>query len=421
MANAALLSIGDELCIGQVVNTNAAWLAQRCSELGFRVVRHVVVGDEREPIVTELHTLWNMADLVVTTGGLGPTHDDVTAEALAAFIGEELREHPTVRQWLEEQAQRRGIPLSERVLRQALLPPSAVPLPNPVGQAPGIWIERHGKALLALPGVPAEMKAIMEHSGIERLRAFRAQLGGHTIRFYTLVTAGIAEAQLADLLGEPSQLLPEGVSLAFLPSFWGVRLRLSVEAPTPEHAEQLLAEARQRIVQRIAPYVIGDGDNVTLSQAVGELLRQRGETLAVAESCTGGLLGATLTDIPGSSDYFLGGHIVYSNAAKTKFLDIPPALLQRVGAVSREVAELLARNVRTAFGATYGIGITGIAGPGGGTPEKPVGTVWIALATPESVEARRYLFGTDRAANRQRSVAAALTWMYRLLKGLPSE
>lgn len=417
MATAAILAIGDELCIGQVVNTNAAWLAQRCGEVGFRIVRHAVVGDELEEILAELRRLWELASLVVTTGGLGPTHDDRTVEALAHFFGEGLREHPLVRQWLQEHAQHRGVPLTERVLRQALLPPSALPLRNPVGQAPGIWIERGEKALLALPGVPAEMQALVTTAALEHLRRFRQRLAGEVLAFRTLVTAGIAEARLADLIGAPDQLLPEAVQLAFLPSFWGVRLRLTARAPSWEAAERLLEQARERLVERIGTYIIGEGES-NLSQAVGELLRQRGETLAVAESCTGGLLGATITDIPGSSDYFLGGHIVYSNAAKTAFLQVPEELLRRVGAVSREVAELLAQNVRRAFGATYGIGITGIAGPGGGTPQKPVGTVWIGLATPERVEARHFVFGPDRAANRQRAVAAALTWLYRLLKGI---
>ncbi|MEN3026168.1 MAG: competence/damage-inducible protein A [Chlorobiota bacterium] len=420
MASAAIVGIGNELLLGQVTNTNAAWLAQRCSELGFRVLYQSVVGDSVSEIVQELRRLWERVELIVTTGGLGPTHDDVTVEAIAEFLGEELQEHPIVREWLAEKARQRGQSLLERVLRQALLPPSALPLPNPVGQAPGIWIERNGKALLALPGVPAEMQAIVQTTAIDHLRRLRQQLGGPTFRSITLVTAGIAEARLADLIGPPEGLLPEGVALAFLPSFWGVRLRLDVYADSPEIAEQRLEQARQRLQECIQPYLLGEGD-VHLSRVVGEELRRRGETLAVAESCTGGLLGAAITDIPGSSDYFLGGHIVYSNAAKIAFLQVPPELLQRVGAVSQEVAELLAENVRRAFGATYGIGITGIAGPGGGTPQKPVGTVWISLATPERVSARRFVFGTDRAANRQRSVAAALTWLYRYLKGLPEE
>ncbi len=420
MAYVALVGIGDELCIGQIVNTNAAWLAQRCTELGFRPIRHSVVGDNVEDIVSELRRLWQQAELVITTGGLGPTHDDVTTLALATLVESPLHEHPTVRKWLEEIAQRRGLVLSERILRQALLPEGALPLYNSVGQAPGIWIERNGRALLALPGVPAEMQAIVEGSAMELLRAFRQRLGGNVLRFHTIVTAGIAEAPLADLLGDPSTFLPEGVTLAFLPSFWGVRLRLSVTASSLEEADKRLGEVRQHLLQRIAPYVIGEGET-SLAHRVGELLRQRGETLAIAESCTGGLLGTTITDIAGSSDYFLGGHIVYSNAAKTAFLGVPEELLQRVGAVSREVAELLAKNVRTAFQATYGIGITGIAGPGGGTPQKPVGTVWIGLATPEYVRARHFLFGNDRSANRQRAVAAALTWLYRTLQGIPEE
>ncbi|MCS6966616.1 MAG: competence/damage-inducible protein A [Candidatus Kapabacteria bacterium] len=421
MASAAILGIGNELLLGQVTNTNAAWLAQRCSEVGFRVVHQSVVGDSVPEIVQELRRLWERVELIVTTGGLGPTHDDVTVEALAQFLGEELQEHPTVREWLVEKARQRGQPSPERVLRQALLPPSALPLPNPVGQAPGIWIERDGKAVLALPGVPAEMQAIVQTAAVDYLRRLRQRLGsGVTFRSINLVTAGIAEARLADLIGPPEDLLPDGVTLAFLPSFWGVRLRLDVYADSPEMAEQRLEQARQRLQERIQPYLLGEGE-VHLSYVVGEELRRRGETLAVAESCTGGLLGAAITDIPGSSDYFLGGHIAYSNAAKTTFLQVPPELLQSVGAVSQEVAELLAENVRRAFGATYGIGITGIAGPGGGTPQKPVGTVWIGLATPERVSARRFVFGTDRAANRQRSVAAALTWLYRYLKGLPEE
>jgi nicotinamide-nucleotide amidase len=421
MARLAIMSIGDELCIGQVVNTNAAWIAQQCSELGFEVFRHVTVGDDRDEIVAELRRLWERSDGIITTGGLGPTHDDLTVEALCEFLGEEAIEHPEVRARLEELVQQRGIAAREQVLRQAWIPRSAIPLPNPVGQAPGIWVEREGKFLLALPGVPAEMRSILERAR-ERLRSFRLQRGGAIRLSRTLLTAGIAEADLAALLGEPAQLLPEGVRLAFLPSFTGVRLRLDARAESPAHAEVLLEQALERLRERIDAYLVGEGAEASLAQAVGTLLRQRRETLAVAESCTAGLLGAAITEVAGSSEYFLGGLIVYSNAAKVELLSVPPELLERVGAVSREVAELLAQNVRQRFAATYGVGITGIAGPGGGTPEKPVGTVWIALATPQGVQAQRYWFRHDRAGNRQRAVAAALTMLFRHLRALsPSD
>lgn len=408
----SLLTIGDELCIGQVVNTNAAWLAEQCTLRGWRVIAHSVVGDALATIVAEMDRLAAVSDVVIITGGLGPTHDDVTKDAIAVLCNDSLELHEQAFAWLQDMLTRRGREVTERQKSQAILPTKCIALLNEKGTAPGMQMERDGVLLFALPGVPHEMKHLAECYVFPAMEERTENTA--TVAFRTLLTTGIIEATLADLLHDAEEFL-DGGELAFLPSTSGVRLRIGASAATKQQAEQQVERVVQAIRKRAGAYIYGQGED-TLPAVVGHMLLQRGASIAVAESCTGGLLGAALTDVAGSSAYFLGGIQVYSNEAKHTLLHVPNEILNTVGAVSKETAELLAANVRTQFGATLGVGITGIAGPGGGSPDKPVGTVWISLASAEGVQAVRCIFGNDRRINRELSVTNALWMVYRWLR-----
>lgn len=409
----SILTIGDEICIGQIVNTNAAWLGEQCSLRGWRVVAHAVVGDTLPAIIAEIDRLLGMSEVLLVTGGLGPTHDDVTKDALAVYFNDTLELNPTAFEHLRDMLVRRGREVTERQTSQAILPTRCRPLLNEKGTAPGMeFVRDDGKLIFSMPGVPYEMKHLSEKYVFPLLEE---RGDGRTVVFRTLQTAGIIESSLADLVGDPQGFL-EGQELAFLPSTAGIRLRISVTAATKTEADEILYRIETELYSRAGKYIYGT-DNDTLASVVGRMLKERGATIAVAESCTGGLLGAALTDIPGSSAWFPGGMQVYSNEAKQRFLNVPEDVLNTVGAVSRETAELLAANVRTAFGATVGVGITGIAGPDGGSPEKPVGTVWISMADANGVQAVKFIFGGDRRVNRELSVTNALWMVYKKLRG----
>jgi nicotinamide-nucleotide amidase len=411
----ALLSIGDELVIGQIINGNAAWISAAVTEIGGVVTEHAVIRDDAEMLRGTLDRLRMHADVLLLTGGLGPTHDDITKDVLTAYFGDHLIEHEPTRRMLEEWMQRRGRTLSERNAQQAMVPSTCEPLANPRGTAPGLLFERDGVLLVAMPGVPDEMKGLMREHVLPRMRARVAHEAQATWEYRMIHTSGIAESDLADVLGEPNTWLGDG-TLAFLPNYHGVRLRLGVSAVHAHERLSRLDALESYVRDRAGRFVFGVGD-VSMAAVVGRFLTARSETLSVAESCTGGLLGATCTDIPGSSAWFLGGVISYDNAVKIGQLGVDAAVLERDGAVSESVALQMASGVRDRLRTQWGIGITGVAGPDGGTPDKPVGTVWIAVATPTRTFAVRHAFGTDRVSNRQRSVAAALTLLFREVSG----
>jgi len=402
----AIIAIGDELCIGDIVNNNAAYLARKCTELGILIDTHVTVGDNLEQIVTELQRLAIDHELILTTGGLGPTHDDRTKDAIAQFFNVSLQHNEQAAQWVRQYLAQQQREYTDRQATQSILPACCEPLYNAYGTAPGLWCEKSGfPVVVALPGVPAEMRFIVEDSVLPRLQQRVSHQPRMLLRTYGII--GIPEAELFEQLSEDVRRWEsEGITVAFLPSAKLVRLRFRWIAPPSEPVQERVVQIesvlQQRFGRRVIPY------DAPLEATIGTLLAERGETLAVAESCTGGYLGKRITDIPGSSRYFLGGIIVYSNEAKKRFLNVPQEILDTVGAVSREVAELLAANVRTAFSSTYGIGITGIAGPGGGTPQKPVGTVWIGIATPSVVTPHLFHFKGDRETIRRAATTHAL-------------
>ena len=412
--NVALCSIGDEVRIGQVVNTNASWLAAACTSTGCVVTEHVTIADDAQQLVETLDRLHERVEVIICTGGLGPTHDDITKDVITAYTGDVLVESEEWRSHLERWMHERGRELTDRNRAQALLPSRATVLPNPHGTAAGMQMVHEGVTIVILPGVPTEMKAIMEQSVLPWL-ADRVRVAHQPVTIYrTLMTTGIAESTLADILGDPSTFLGSS-TLAFLPNYLGVRMRIGVTSSFEQERAHEMDRVCSYINERAGRYIFGEGDT-SLAEVVGLLLHKRGETLAVAESCTGGLLGAAVTDIPGSSAWFMGGVLVYSNESKIDKLDVGAHLIARDGAVSESVACALASGVREKFRTTYGIAVTGVAGPTGGSPEKPVGTVWIAVSTPNATEAIRYQFGNDRRITRERSVGAALGMLWKIIR-----
>ncbi|MCP9771934.1 competence/damage-inducible protein A [Synechococcus sp. Tobar12-5m-g] len=391
-ASAEILCIGTELLLGTILNGNARWLAEELAALGIPHYRQTVVGDNRERLIEVVREAAGRCSLLICTGGLGPTPDDLTTEALAAAFGAPLQERPEV--WVDIQAKLagRGRPIAASNRKQALLPEGAALLPNPTGTAPGlIWSPRPGFTVLTFPGVPAELRAMWIGTAVPWLRdqgvagsVFESRL----LRFWGIGESSLAE-QVADLLelANPTVAPYAGAG--------EVKLRLTARAATSEAARQLLAPVEADLRARTGSLCFGT-DSDSLASVVLERLRQRGETLAVAESCTGGGLGGALAAVPGASDGFLGGVISYANAMKQSLLGVPAELLATHGAVSDPVAIAMAEGARAATGSTWTIAVTGIAGPGGGSAEKPVGLVHIAVAGPDGCRSEAARFGAQR-------------------------
>ncbi len=409
----SIISIGDEVLIGQVVNRNAAWLAEEFTLIGCTMVEHVTIGDHSEQLTSTLDRLRPLSDVIVMTGGLGPTHDDITKDVLTGYTGDQLVVSEAWLSHLHAWMRERGREVTDRNAGQALVPSRAHLLPNPIGTAPGILLDHHGCTFVMLPGVPREMQEITAQHLLPILNERISMDAEAQSQYTTLLTTGVAESTLADIIGNPAEFLGSS-SLAFLPSYHGVRLRIGARSASPLEREQELWRVRDVLMQRVGKHVFGEGKQ-TLAEVIGLKLRQQGQTLAIAESCTSGMLGARLTDVSGSSVWFLGGVMCYSNESKVRDLNVDQAALMRHGAVSKEVAAQLASGVRERFGSTYGVGITGVAGPGGGSLEKPVGTVYIAVASPARCVPLRFQFGNDRHVNRERSVGAALAMLWKEL------
>jgi nicotinamide-nucleotide amidase len=396
--SAEILCIGTELLLGNITNGNARWLAEQLAALGLPHHRQTVVGDNRERLMAAVREAAGRCRVLITTGGLGPTPDDLTTEALAAAFNTPLVEHPEI--WAEIQARLRagGRVCSPSNRQQAFLPAGAQVLPNPTGTAPGmVWTPPAGAGIqpgftvLTFPGVPSEMEAMWRATAAPWLRAVGLAEGvfaSRMLRFWGVSESALAE-QMADLLEA------ENPTLAPYAGAGEVKLRLTARASSDPEAQALLAPLEAEIRSRTGTACFGADDD-TLASVVLELLRRRGETLAVAESCTGGGLGAALAAVPGASDVFRGGVIAYANAVKQELLGVPAALLDSHGAVSDPVALAMAEGARRVTGASWAIAVTGIAGPGGGTVEKPVGLVHIAVAGPDGSRSEAVRFGSSR-------------------------
>lgn len=411
---AEIITIGDELLIGQVVDTNSAWLGSTLGDDGIKVIQITSVQDHAAQIVQAVNDALSRADIVLMTGGLGPTKDDITKKTLAEMFGMKLVRNEQVYEMVGKQLALRGIAFTELNQGQALVPDGCTVLPNRNGTAPGMWFERDGKVLISMPGVPFEMKALVKDEVLPRLRKHFA-LDANVHR--TIITFGLAESILADTIASWEEALPPYLHLAYLPSALCIRLRLSAYEIDRQKAEQEIESQIGKLSKVIPHYIIGSEDD-SLESVTGALLKTRGETLATAESCTGGNIAHRFTAMPGASEYFKGGVVAYSNEVKIALLGVDPESLNRYGAVSQSVAEQMAEGVRRATGATYGISTTGIAGPTGGTPEKPVGTVWMAVATPNGVFSRRMVFGSVRSQNIERASSNCINLLRLQLLGL---
>lgn len=411
---AEIITIGDELLIGQVVDTNSAWLGSTLGDDGIKVIQITSVQDHAAQIVQAVNDALSRADIVLMTGGLGPTKDDITKKTLAEMFGMKLVRNEQVYEMVGKQLALRGIAFTELNQGQALVPDGCTVLPNRNGTAPGMWFERDGKVLISMPGVPFEMKALVKDEVLPRLRKHFA-LDANVHR--TIITFGLAESILADTIASWEEALPPYLHLAYLPSALCIRLRLSAYEIDRQKAEQEIESQIEKLSKVIPHYIIGSEDD-SLESVTGTLLKTRGETLATAESCTGGNIAHRFTAMPGASEYFKGGVVAYSNEVKIALLGVDPESLNRYGAVSQSVAEQMAEGVRRATGATYGISTTGIAGPTGGTPEKPVGTVWMAVATPNGVFSRRMVFGSVRSQHIERASSNCINLLRLQLLGL---
>ena len=414
-----LITIGDELLLGFTVDTNAAHIARTLAANGIEIVRRTTVGDEAGKIALAVREALDRTGAVITTGGLGPTSDDLTKPAIAKIFGREMKLDEAIATKLEERWRARfpgsRFPATNRT--QAEIPEGARILTNRHGTAPGIWLEdEKGRWVAMMPGVPREMRGMLDEELLPAIKS-RGKGEASVVLSRTLRTTGIAESAIAELLG-PDFLGPRetelgSLPLAFLPGVAGVDLRVTAKGLPRARAEKLVSEAMLKLSGRVSAYVYGE-DDADLAAVVLEKCRVSGLNLAVAESCTGGMLGERLTGIPGSSDVFLGGVIAYHNDVKRNMLGVRGEDIERYGAVSEQVALQMASGVRDKLGADVGVSVTGIAGPGGGTPEKPVGLVWIAVHASE-VKARRFHVGGDRGEIRQRAAQAALEMVRRAL------
>ncbi len=416
--SAAVIAVGDELLYGQTQNTNGSWLGEQLSRVGLTVRHRRVVGDVREDIQAAVASAMESVDVVVVTGGLGPTPDDLTKEAVASHFDVPLVEDPELLERLTARFLARGYQaLPEQGRQMALVPVEGEVLPNPHGAAPGLVLNaKGGGTCILLPGVPREMKGIFTQ-GVEPLLVDRFSGRLHKVLHRVVHTHGVPESILMDEIGE---ILPGGsgaVSIAYLPDEVGVRLRFSArQGEGPDEATATLDEF-ERLLEPVLSRFRFQAESGDLAEAVGSALLRAGKTLAVAESCTGGLISKRMTDLPGSSRFFLGGVVAYSNEVKRSILGIEEDLLAADGVVSQGVAEAMAVKGAELFQASAGIGITGIAGPSGGSPEKPVGTVWYAIHLEGQTVARRELFLADRTAVRARAAHGALGLLLRLLEG----
>ncbi len=409
-----ILSIGDELVMGDISNTNACWLAQNLTEYGVDIVSIRTIGDKESHILQSLHQAIQESDLVIITGGLGPTDDDITKYALTKMFNSELIVHEPTQKFIKEKFKRRNISFSHFNYGQAKVPANAEILFNKQDTAPGLWFEKNGCSIAALPGIPHEMKALMKEHILPKIRIGTKSDKKKFFRY--IQTAGVAESNLSDeIIGPLSDYLSAEIEIAYLPSAQRNTIRISTTAHSKQEADDKCKDLLLHIYGKAENYIIGEGKTCTLSETVSNLLIKMGLSLAVAESCTGGNLSDAITDTPGSSGYMRGSIIAYDNSIKVETLGVHKKVLNESGAVSKPVALQMAKNIAQMMKSDIGISTTGIAGPGGGTEEKPVGTVWIGFWSPQRHLALQALFTDNRLINKKRTTATALELIRRVI------
>jgi competence/damage-inducible protein CinA-like protein len=402
--NAVIITIGDELLIGQTVDTNSAWIGAELSKAGFDVQRIVSVHDRKNDIINVLNETGLIADVVIITGGLGPTSDDITKQTLAEYFNTRLITDHDVLKMIEDMMRRRNFAMNEKNRRQAEVPESCMVLKNEAGTAPGMWFEKDKTIYISVPGVPHEMKHIMTERVLPELnKRFTSQMIIHR----NIMTYGSFEARLAEILTGFEAALPENIKLAYLPASGVIKLRLTGTGTERGSLEKLM-ETKVSELYKIIPDIIYGENEESLEQVVGKLLLAEGATVSTAESCTGGAVAHLLTSVPGSSAYYNGSVIAYANRAKSETLGVKEESINKYGAVSENVAREMAEGARKLFKTKFAVATSGIAGPDGGTEEKPVGTLWIAVASDSGIVAERRLFGNERINNINRFSLAAL-------------
>jgi nicotinamide-nucleotide amidase len=407
MNSAEIITIGDEILIGQTVDTNSAWIGSRLNLLGVGVARITSIADGREEIIAALDESLGRSDLVLMTGGLGPTSDDITKETLAEYFGAKLVTDPGVLEEVTERLRKRNLEMNDNNRRQANVPDNCTVLVNRAGTAPGMLFSRGEKMVISMPGVPSEMKYIMtEHV----LPMIALQTGGNAIIHKNIMTYGTFEAKLAERLQDFESELPPVIRIAYLPSYGLIKLRLTGRG-RDERLMQAMMDEQARKLYTIIPDVIYGEDETTLEEVTGGLLLKAGVTVSTAESCTGGKLSSLITSVPGSSAWYLGSVIAYDNSIKTGVLGVNTDTITVYGAVSKETAAEMAAGVRRITGSDYSVAVTGIAGPTGGTDTKPVGTVWIAIASDMGIITELHRFADDRNVNILRASYTALNML----------
>lgn len=397
MVRAEVITIGDEILFGQITDTNTQWIGTELTNIGIRPIRKSSVGDTEAAILEVLAEAEARADVILITGGLGPTKDDITKTTMCKYFDTELVINEHALEIITSFFVKRGRPMTELNRQQAALPKACTYIANYWGTAPGMWFERNGKVFISMPGVPFEMKNLMTNAILPKLKAF---FETPVIQHKMIRTVGIGESFLAERIEAWEDALPPHIRLAYLPSFGQVKLRLTA---TGTDAEQLKAENQaqvDKVLPLIQEFVFGF-DNDEMETVVGRLLKEQGQTVATAESCTGGYVSHLLTKIPGSSHYFVGGIVSYSNEVKINQLGVKPETLAEFGAVSEATVIEMSEGVRQRLGTTYGIAASGIAGPDGGSEEKPVGTIWIACAGPSGTVTQKLQLGKFREQNIQ--------------------
>ena len=408
---AVIITIGDELLIGQVVDTNSAWMAQELNKAGIRVARRVAVGDIWEEIWQALDEEQQHAGIILITGGLGPTADDITKPLLCKYFGGQMTVNEAARQNVLNIFTRLNRPIIERNLLQAEVPDNCTVIQNKRGTAPGMWFEKNGKIFVSMPGVPHEMKGMMEDDVIPELcKHFTFP---HIIH-RTLLTAGVGESFLADLIQDFEQKLPVHIKLAYLPNYGMVRLRLSATGFNKDETTKEIDGLFETLQSLVKEYLVTNIDE-PLERTVGKILMEKNRTMCTAESCTGGYIAHLLTSIPGSSQFYDGSVISYSYKAKEDLLQVDKTILETKGAVSEEIVTQMAKGALKNIGSDYVIAVSGIMGPGGGMPDKPVGTVWVAIGNKEKIIAQKLSFRFDRTRNIQLTAANALNLLRKFI------
>ena len=405
---AIVISIGDEILIGQVLNTNAAYISEKLNSVGIEAARILTVGDDEVEILNAFKEYYSRYDIIIVTGGLGPTQDDVTRSAVCKFFDLKLISSKEVRHNVEEFLKKRNRNWSDAAENQTLFPAGAKVIPNKYGTAAGEFFERDTKYFIVLPGVPYEMESMMEDFVIPFFLEIKMN---RYILHRTLMTTGIAESELAGRLGNLDNIL-QGAKLAFLPSPTGVRLRITISGTGKNQCENKIQTIESHIREKANKFIYGV-DEESLEEVLGRILAERKLTIAIAESCTGGMIAHKITNVPGSSRYFERAIVAYSNQSKINQLHVPKELIEKHGAVSKEVAEAMAFGIRQNAETDIGISTTGIAGPTGGTQEKPVGLVWIGYSDAKETIALKFNFGDGRLRIKERASQAAMDFVRR--------